>query len=308
MRDRPLLQLTLIGIVASIVGVVVALLIDWFPASGAEEAQPIDTLYDVLLAVSVPIFVLVMVVAIYSVIKFRARPGDQRDGPPIHGNARLEVVWVTIPFLIVSALAVYGWVVLIDIEEPAPDAMVVEVRGEQFAWSFAYPDDAGGEGPAVESSDLMLPLDRQVEFRINTQDVIHSFWVPAFRLKSDTVPGITTTIRVTPSEEGTFDVVCAELCGLGHSTMRQSVSVVPAEEFESWLAGEQEALAEEGAAEAAGGQSPSGLAGSPVPEDDADAVEDAPANEGGDGAAGGSQGQGQGGGDGAGGGGGGPGA
>ena len=183
-----------------------------------------------------------MTVAIYSVIKFRARPGDQRDGAPIHGNAKLEVIWVTVPFILVTALAIYGWVVLVDIEEPAPDAMVVEVRGEQFTWSFAYPEEGS---PTVQSNSAMLPLDRQVEFRIDTEDVIHSFWVPAFRLKSDTVPGITTEVRVTPSEEGTFDVVCAELCGLGHSTMRQSVTVVPEEEFDTWLADEQEALAAE---------------------------------------------------------------
>jgi cytochrome c oxidase subunit II len=268
MRNRPLLQLGLIGVLASLVGVGVGLLIDWFPTQAAEEAGPIDTLYDVLLAASIPVFVLVMTVAIYSVIKFRARPGDQRDGAPIHGNAKLEVIWVTVPFILVTALAIYGWVVLVDIEEPAPDAMVVEVRGEQFTWSFAYPEEGS---PTVQSNSAMLPLDRQVEFRIDTEDVIHSFWVPAFRLKSDTVPGITTEVRVTPSEEGTFDVVCAELCGLGHSTMRQSVTVVPEEEFDTWLADEQEALAAEDAGAPAEDQSPSGVA----------AQEPAPAEEGG---------------------------
>lgn len=273
MRNRPLLQLTLISIVAAIVGIAISLLIDWFPASASEEAEPIDTLYDVLLIVSTVIFVLVMAVAIYSVVKFRARPGDQRDGPPIHGNAKLEVVWVTIPFLLVSALAVYGWVVLVDIEEPEPDAMVVEVRAEQFAWSFAYPDE--DDGPAVETNDLMLPVDRQVELRIDTQDVIHSFWVPAFRLKSDAVPGLTTAVRVTPSEEGSFDVVCAELCGIGHSTMRQSVTVVPAGEFDTWLADRQEALAAEdtGGEEPDGEQSPSGVAGQAPTEEEAPADE-----------------------------------
>ena len=268
MRNRPLLQLALIGIVASLIGVALGLLIDWFPTQAAEEAAPIDTLYDVLLAVSIPIFVLVMTVAIYSVIKFRARPGDQRDGSPIHGNAKLEVVWVTIPFLLVTALAAYGWVVLADIEEPEPDALVVKVRGEQFTWSFAYPGE--GEQPAVQSSELMLPVGRQVDFKISTEDVIHSFWVPAFRLKSDTVPGLTTEVRATPTEEGTFEVVCAELCGIGHSTMRGAVNVVPSEEFDTWLADRREALAAEDAGGApADEQSPSGAAGqAPVEEDE----------------------------------------
>jgi cytochrome c oxidase subunit 2 len=258
MRDRPLLQLALIGIFASLVGVGLGLLIDWFPEQGSEEAAPIDTLYDVLLAASIPIFVFVMTVAIYSVIRFRARPGDTGDGAPIHGNAKLEVFWVTVPFLLVTALAIYGWVVLVDIEEPQPDAMVVEVRGEQFAWSFAYPGEEGE--PPVQTTDLMLPVDRQVDFEIQTQDVIHSFWVPAFRLKSDTVPGITTRVRVTPTEEGEFDIVCAELCGIGHSTMRQSVTVVPEDEFTAWLTDQQEALAAEDGGAPAEGQSPSGLA------------------------------------------------
>lgn len=270
MRDRPLLQLILIGVVAAIVGVGLGLIVDWFPTQGSEEADQIDTLYDVLLAASIPIFVLVMTVAIYSVVKFRARPGDTRDGPPIHGNTKLEIVWVTIPFLLVTALAVYGWVVLEDIEEPASDALVVDVTGEQFTWSFAYPDDEGGA--PVRSNELLLPVDRQVDFKINTEDVIHSFWVPAFRLKSDTVPGITTEIRVTPSEEGTYDVVCAELCGIGHSTMRQSVTVLPADEFDGWLADEQEALAAAGGGEAQlpEDQSPAGVAGQePAPADGA---------------------------------------
>jgi len=282
MRNRPLLQLGLIGALASVVGVAIGLVIDWFPEQASEEAGPIDTLYDVLVVASVPIFVLVMTVAIYSVIKFRARPGDMRDGAPIHGNAKLEVVWVTIPFLLVTALAVYGWIVLIDIEDPQPDAMVVDVRGEQFAWSFAYPGEEG-EAP-VRTTDLMLPLDRQVEFNINSEDVIHSFWVPAFRLKSDTVPGITTTIRVTPNAEGEFDVVCAELCGIGHSTMRQSVTVVPEDDFTAWLTEQQEALAaEDGGAEAAEGQSPSGLAGQ-ASDAAAEPEEPAPAPSGGGGA------------------------
>lgn len=280
MRDRPLLQLTVIGVIAALIGTGISLLIDWFPQPASVEASQIDLLYDVLLIASVPIFVLVMTVAIYSVIKFRARPGDTRDGPPTHGNARLEVVWVTIPFLLVSALAVYGWLVLIDIEEPEPDALVVDVRAEQFTWSFAYPQE---DGPPVLSNELRLPVDRQAHFRIETEDVIHSFWVPAFRLKQDTVPGITTTTRLTPTEEGEFDVVCAELCGIGHSTMRQSVRVMPEEEFTAWLTDAQEALAQEGA-EAPEDASPAGLAGQRAADEPA-APEDAGATETGSGTA-----------------------
>jgi cytochrome c oxidase subunit 2 len=232
--------LLLVSAVATIVGIAISLLIDWFPTQASTAAGDIDRLYDVLLIASVPIFVLVMAVALYSVFAFRAEPGDMRDGEPIHGNTKLEIIWVTIPFIIVSALAAYGWVVLDDIEADEPDAQVVQVTGQQFAWTYRYPDDGG-----VESNRLVLAKDRPVEFKVRTDDVIHSFWVPEFRLKSDAPPGITTTVRVTPNRLGRYDVVCAELCGLGHSTMRGSVRVVEPARFDDWLSEQQRRQQEE---------------------------------------------------------------
>ena len=143
-------------------------------------------------------------------------------------------------------LAVYGWVVLDDIEAKQKNEMVVNVTGQQFTWTFEYPaekvqsqraDPAGGPPDRVQDQ---------------SKDVIHSFWVPQFRLKSDAVPGLTTKIRVTPNKEGSYEVVCAELCGLGHSTMRQFVRVVPADEFQTWL-GDQKEAAGGGGGEASGG-------------------------------------------------------
>jgi cytochrome c oxidase subunit 2 len=230
-KGHPLARMIIYSVIAAVLGTVAVLLLDWFPSQGSTAAEPIDTLYDVLLIASVPIFVLVMAVAIYSVVKFRARPGDLGDGAPIHGNTRLEIVWVTIPFILVTALAVYGWIVLDDIEAKEPNTLVVDVRAQQFAWRFTYPDEGG-----LKTNQLVLPKDRPVEFRVTTNDVIHSFWVPQFRLKTDTVPGLTTKLRVTPSRLGRYDVVCAELCGLGHATMRQAVRVVPQDEYASWAA------------------------------------------------------------------------
>lgn len=235
-----LLRMFAIGAVLSAIGIAIALAIDWFPAQASTAAGDIDLLWDVLLVVSVPIFLLVMTVAVYSVVRFRVRPGDTGDGQPIHGNTRLEIVWVAIPFLIVAALSVYGWVVLEDIEAKNPQAMVVNVTGQQFAWRFQYPQ-AGG--PPIESNDLVLPLGRQVEFKIRASDVIHSFWVPAFRMKQDAVPGLVTATRVTPTMTGSFPLVCAELCGLGHSTMRQTVRVVPEGEFTAWVGDRRQGLA-----------------------------------------------------------------
>src|SRR5215213_3491937 len=232
---HPLGRMFLIGIVASLIGVAIALAIDWFPVNAADSTKDIDTLYDVLMIVSVPIFVLVMTVAIYSVVRYRARPGDMGDGAPIHGNTRLEVIWVTIPFIMVTALAIYGWIVLDDLEAKQKNEMVVKVTGQQFTWTFEYPSEK------VNSPELVLPVNRPVEFKIQTKDVIHSFWVPQFRLKSDAVPGLTTAIRLTPDKTGRYEVVCAELCGLGHATMRQFVRVLPASQFDSWLSKQRKA-------------------------------------------------------------------
>jgi cytochrome c oxidase subunit II len=227
-RRHPLAQMIALGVFAAVVGTAIVLLMDWFPTSADTAAPTIDTLYDVLLIFSVPVFVLVMTVAIYSVIRFRARPGDMGDGAPIHGNTRLEIFWVTVPFLIVAGLSIYGWIALDNIEAKKPNTMVVNVTAQQFTWHFDYPSEK------VKSDELVLAKDRPVEFRLHTKDVIHSFWVPEFRLKSDIVPGMTTKVRVTPNRVGNWNVVCAELCGLGHATMRQQVRVLPAAAFKSW--------------------------------------------------------------------------
>jgi cytochrome c oxidase subunit 2 len=232
-EGHQLREMLLIGAIASVIGIAVGLLIDWFPVSASGEAKDIDTLWDVLLIASVPIFVLVEVVVLYCVWKFRMRPGEEQvDGPPIHGNTRLEVVWTAIPAILLVALCTYAYIVLINIEEAKADTMQVRVVGEQFAWTFYYP---GPGGRQVASNQLYLPVDRPVKFTVQTEDVIHDFWVPAFRLKIDAVRGIDTSYRVTPDRVGTYPVVCAELCGLGHSTMRSTVRVVPRADFDKWL-------------------------------------------------------------------------
>src|SRR4051794_15855995 len=219
-----------IGIVASLIGVAIALAIDWFPVNAANSTKEIDTLWDVLLIVSVPVFVLVMTVAIYSVIRFRARPGDTGDGAPIHGNTRLEIIWVAVPFIIVSVLAVYAWIVLDDVEAKKANELKVQVVGQQFAWHFKYPQYGN-----VSSDQLYLPKDRPVVFDIVTKDVLHSFWVPSFRLKQDAVPGLTTHIRLTPSRLRRHDGVCAEVWGLGQAAMRESPPVSAPPAFATWV-------------------------------------------------------------------------
>jgi cytochrome c oxidase subunit II len=228
------MQMVAIGAVASAIGIALALWINWFPADAAKQDKPIDTLYDVLMIVSIPIFVLVVTVILYSAWAFRMRPGQENeDGPPIHGNTRLEVFWTAIPAILLVSLCSYAYAVLTDIEKTHDNELVVQVRAVQFAWRFSYPQ---ASGRPVVSNQLYLPKDKPVRFDIRSEDVIHDFWVPAFRVKIDAVPGITTRLRVTPTRLGTYPVVCAELCGLGHSVMRSTAHVMTPAAFDRWLA------------------------------------------------------------------------
>jgi cytochrome c oxidase subunit II len=230
-----LVQMLIIGLIASVIGVGVALLIDWFPIAASKQSHKVDTLYDVLLIVSVPIFVLVEVVVLFSVWKFRMRPGEElKDGPPIHGNTRLEIIWTALPAILLVGLCAYAYAVLHDIEKAQANTMKIGVTGEQFAWTFTYPH----AGKPITSPQLYLPKGRPIEFDIRSKDVIHSFFVPAFRIKQDAVPGITTHTRTTPDRIGVYPLICAELCGIGHAVMRQNVHVVAPARFNQWLAGQ----------------------------------------------------------------------
>jgi cytochrome c oxidase subunit II len=236
-RRRTVQRMVLVGLVASALGIALGLIIHWFPAADSTQADKIDTLWDVLLIASVPIFVLVTVVVLFSVVEFRMRPGEESlDGPPIHGNTRLEVIWTAVPAVLIVGLVAYAYVVMHDIEA-APAAgkeRVVAVTGQQFAWTFAYNEN----GKRFSTSQLYLPAGQSVKFDLRAKDVIHDFWVPDFRMKLDAVPGITTTYRVTPknpSSIGDHDIVCAELCGLGHAYMRSTVHVMSPRSFAAWV-------------------------------------------------------------------------
>lgn len=235
-------------IVASAILIAIFLVIDWFPVAGSNVSNEIDTFWDILLIVSIPIFVIVTSIMLFSVWRWRQRPGEEElDGPPIHGNAKLEVIWTAIPTVIIAALCAYAAVLLIDIQAaPAKGTRVVNVTGVQFAWSF----ETNEAGKKIKTNRLVVPVGEPVEFKVRSRDVIHDFWVPAWRLKVDAVPGITTSYSLTPVKTGTFDVVCAELCGLGHAYMRQTVTVLPREKYAAWVASQ----AKSAAAPAAGGK------------------------------------------------------
>jgi cytochrome c oxidase subunit II len=232
MRKHPIFQMLVIGAIAIAIGIPVALIIPWFPANGSRQANNVHTLYDVLLIASVPIFVLVETVVLFSVWKFRMRPGEeQKDGAPIHGNTRLEIVWTAVPAILLISLVTYAYTVLRSNEDTKKGETTVNVTERQFAFEFSYQNG----GKTVVSPQLYLAKGQPYVFKLRSLDVIHSFFVPEFSQKLDAVPGITTTLRVTPTKVGTFPAECTELCGAGHALMRATVNVVTPQQFQSWL-------------------------------------------------------------------------
>lgn len=227
------------GVLATGIGILLSYVIRWFPPAASVQAKNTDRFYHVLVIASIPIFVLVVTMILLSVWLFRMRPGQEKeDGPPIHGSTRLEVFWTALPTVLLLGLVGYSFVVLHENEKRPAHEIQVGVIGQQFAWYYQYPSSVTGGAP-VTSWKLYLPEGESVEFNMNTRDVIHAFWVPAFRLQEDLVPGITTHYRVTPTKVGTYPVVCNLLCGLGHALMRSQVHVVTPAQFRAWLASQK---------------------------------------------------------------------
>jgi cytochrome c oxidase subunit 2 len=233
MERLPYLKLALASIALGTIVSILMMRYDWMGDAASTAAGPIDTLMDVSIIISSFVFAIVCVALGYALVKWRVKPGDEGDGLPIHGNTKLEIVWTLIPTVIVLFLAGYSWVVLNDIEKEDPNAMTVNVYSQQFAWTFGYPENGNKWSEGV----LHVPVDRQIDFRMNAQDVIHSFWVPEWRIKKDNVPGITTDALITPDKVGTYQLICTELCGAGHATMRAQVVVQTQEEFDRWVKG-----------------------------------------------------------------------
>jgi cytochrome c oxidase subunit 2 len=223
----PLLVLTVIVTVATFATI---LFIDWMPEARSEQADRVNALLWFLVISSGLIMVLVTVVLLYAAYAFRAKPGDESDGPPNHGNTRLEIAWTVFPVILLAIMGVWAFIVLDQNEELDPDPVEIEVQAAQFAWTFRYPD-AG-----IQTGDLRVPDGRQIILRMRAEDVIHSFYVPEWQVKQDVVPGITTRVIVDTKGIGTYPVICAELCGVGHGTMRARAVVMPQAEYDAWLA------------------------------------------------------------------------
>jgi cytochrome c oxidase subunit II len=207
------------------------------PVGASAESVSIDQMLQAHFVMIAFLWSLIVVFMLFCIIVFRRRPGEEGDGSHFHGHTGLEIActgleiaWTFIPIVLVLAFSVWGAFVLRDVTEAKENEMVVKVIGQQWSWIFTYPEQDG-----LTSTDLVLPVNRTIRLEMESQDVIHSFWVPEFRVKQDVVPGQMTILRVTPTLAGEYTLRCAEMCGLRHAYMESDVRVLAEEQFAAWV-------------------------------------------------------------------------
>lgn len=207
------------------------------------STQTVDGVFLFILAISVALFAGVITTMLYFVVRYsRSRNPDPENIPD---NVLLEVVWVIVPLLIVLAMFFYGWKGFRIMRTVPPNSLEVQVYAAMWRWSFEY-------GNGKTTGELIVPAGRPVKLLIASRDVLHSLFIPAFRIKEDAVPGMQTYLWFLPDSEGSYDLFCSEYCGEGHSSMITKVKVISARDFQGWY--------EEGAAKKAATAGPDGMA------------------------------------------------
>ena len=216
--------LVAIGLVLGAIVAALVIAAPILPGVNSEQADRTDAIYYYMIGLCGLIFGVVTVVLVYSVWKFRGDHGDLSDGPPIHGITWLEGLWTAIPTVIVVSIVAVSWIVLSRNDDSEASGRInVHIHAYQFGWSYDYLDAEYG----IKASDtLVLPEDVPVRFEITTNDVIHSWWVPDWRLQMNATPGQTNILSVTPKGAGEHDIVCAFLCGIGHAAMNSEVGQI----------------------------------------------------------------------------------
>jgi cytochrome c oxidase subunit 2 len=243
------------------------------PVQASQQAPLVDGFFNIMFTIAIALFLIVEGTILIFLFVYRRRPGDNSDGTPIEGNVALEVFWTAVPTVIVIGLGIYsvnvynqmgglepgshphghvahvsGTAMAVSMNNDSqsltapnigigaspttqnkPADLVVDVKGIQFAWLFNYPETG------IVAGELHVPVGADVQLNLSADDVIHSFWVPQFRLKQDAIPGVPTELRFVATKPGTYPVVCAELCGGYHGSMRTQVVVHSQEDFDSWL-------------------------------------------------------------------------
>ncbi len=224
----------IVGVLVLILTVLFSMAVDsiaFLPVAASAQAKPIDHLFNLHFKLIAFLFSLIAVFMLYSVVVFRRRKGDTNDGDHFEGHTGLEIVWTIAPLATVFYFAFIGAQALAETRSVDPQAIVVKVTGSQWSWRFEYPEYG------ITSSELRLPANRQVLLKLTSTDVIHSFWVPEFRVKQDAIPGDTMVkeLRITPTLIGDYKVRCAELCGRQHAYMESPVIVMEPAGFEAWV-------------------------------------------------------------------------
>ncbi len=200
------------------------------PQAASGEADTIDNMFNVYFGLIAFMFSLIMVFMLYAAFAFRRKPDDTTDAAHIHGNMRLEIIWTIIPVILVIGLGTWGASTLKALTTAKADEVEVSVTGLQWLWNFEYP-----EHDNITSSELVLLVNQPVRLNMTSKDVIHSFWVPEFRVKQDLLPGRETTLRITPTDTGEYKLLCAEICGLNHTVMTANVRVLEQNDFDAWV-------------------------------------------------------------------------
>ena len=216
-------------------------------------SRDINNLVGPVFLVAAVVFVFVEVGVLYLVFRFRRRRDDDDLPAQTHGNTKLEIGWTVLPAAILGVVALGTVSTLFNIEDTESDGVTVEVVGHQWWWGFKYDTNGDGEPDITTANDLVIPAGQNVQLEITSEDVIHSFWIPALNGKKDAVPGRTSPLMLNADEPGTYVGQCTEFCGLSHAYMRQRVVALPEDEFDDWLADQQQPAEEPTDTEAAAG-------------------------------------------------------
>lgn len=196
-----------------------------YPSKASTYAGDVDALMNFINYLSIFFWVLITGAIIYFAWKYSR---EKHEPPPPH-NTALEITWTVIPTILVVAIFAWGFKSFMTLSRAPGDAMEIHVTGQKWSWAFEYP-----EGVRT-MNELTVPVNQPVKLIMSSTDVIHSFWVPAFRNKMDVLPGRTTTLWFEATELGDHRLFCAEYCGDAHWNMKGNIKVVTAEEFEAWL-------------------------------------------------------------------------
>ncbi|GBD39960.1 Cytochrome c oxidase subunit 2 [bacterium HR37] len=205
---------------------------NWLPEEASNLARNVDTVIWFVTIISLVFFFLITVVLVFFAIKYRRKSGED-ETPYITGNHFLETLWTIVPSILVLVIFAYGFIVFKQMRTPPQEALEINVIGKQWLWQFQY------DNGKTTINELYVQQNRPVKLIMRSEDVIHSFFVPAFRVKQDLLSGMYTYLWFTPTKVGVFDLYCAEYCGAAHSKMLGKVIVMSPEAYERWRKGEE---------------------------------------------------------------------